>query len=1014
MTTPRNQQVYHVFLASPGDMEDERQIVRQFFERYNRNIANRSDLEFKVVDWEHNSNAGVGRTQALITEQTLDEYRNSLVLVIGLLGQRFGTPTAGFESGTEEELETVIKFRQEQGDWPEIKWFFRKSWGKGGLTTDPDELLKASQQASKVQAFKNRLTTGKLKLYTKDFPGTDDFEAIFRQDIELWLHDPKRPWNQHKGHTVEASKHDSSMQDSPYFPIWQKLLARECAHLPLEILDARQGDQADPIKLPDIFVPLKAMAPAKKRERRNTSEATMARALTADERSERVPVLDLLSQHRLAVLIGDPGSGKSALVNQLTWSLLEPRGQRTLPEPLAGCLPVRVVLRRVQIPAVAEQGRASWLWQCLESDMCEQLETSQQAGKHAGAVLTTLQQRLNQNRNGLILLDGLDEVPVADERRLHLLQAIQELVDTLPEQTRFIVTARPYAYADPRWQLKAFTSFILTPFDKEQRARFIQSWYEAARGRYLLKEAELNQRIPDLIERVEHQPHLRELAERPLLLTLISTLHASGGRLPEDRAQLYKDSVQLLLYRWRQQAFRDSDGEPLRLDENVLLRCLQHLAYQGHATQRLQPENTHPPDISESALLSAFAPVLKKLGSEDLLAFLQQHTGILIARAQDRFAFPHRSFQEYLAMGWLNAQTDLSFRDTVREDPLWWREVFLLAIIEQQNNPRAAAHCIRELLDDSDELTIDGRQRLQILCGLALAELKQSPSDDLNRKIQQAMLAIISDVNALNISERAEAGRVLGYLGDPRKGVGLNDQGSPDIDWVEIPAGRIMLEDKAGTFRVERFYMARYPITNAQFQAFVQAKDGYANSQWWDGLAKRYEAPEPSRWAEANHPRETVSWYEAMAFCAWLSAKLGYAVTLPTEMQWQLAACSGVAENSYPWGKDYQSGYANIDETRSDAGPHYLPRTTAVGLYPQGQSRQGIFDLSGNVWEWCLNNFDAPTDLSPSGGVPRSLHGGAWFDSRVCARAGFRYNFEPDYRDYGIGFRVCCASPIVH
>ena len=75
--TPETHQIYHIFLASPGDMNEERQMVRNFFDGYNRNIANRQNLEFKIVDWEHYANIGVGRPQTLITRQTLDEFRNS-------------------------------------------------------------------------------------------------------------------------------------------------------------------------------------------------------------------------------------------------------------------------------------------------------------------------------------------------------------------------------------------------------------------------------------------------------------------------------------------------------------------------------------------------------------------------------------------------------------------------------------------------------------------------------------------------------------------------------------------------------------------------------------------------------------------------------------------------------------------------------------------------------------------------------------------------------------------------
>ena len=116
LATPETHQIYHIFLASPGDMNEEREMVRKFFEGYNKNIANRQNLEFKVIDCENYSNSGMGRTQALNTEQILDEFRNSWVLVVGLLGQRFGTPTGIYESGTEKEFATSVLFREEQGD----------------------------------------------------------------------------------------------------------------------------------------------------------------------------------------------------------------------------------------------------------------------------------------------------------------------------------------------------------------------------------------------------------------------------------------------------------------------------------------------------------------------------------------------------------------------------------------------------------------------------------------------------------------------------------------------------------------------------------------------------------------------------------------------------------------------------------------------------------------------------------------------------------------------------------
>lgn len=222
----------------------------------------------------------------------------------------------------------------------------------------------------------------------------------------------------------------------------------------------------------------------------------------------------------------------------------------------------------------------------------------------------------------------------------------------------------------------------------------------------------------------------------------------------------------------------------------------------------------------------------------------------------------------------------------------------------------------------------------------------------------------------------------------------------------------MVLENNAGTIHITPFCLARYPVTNAQFQAFLDDVDGYVNPIWWAGLDAAPETPRPSYWTETNHPRDNVSWFEAIAFCAWLSARLGYTITLPTDAQWQQAACGNQAGLAYPWGKKYRTGFANIDETWENDGPYYLQRTSAVGIYPQGNSRQGISDLSGNVWEWCLNSYQGPGNTALSGTFSRVLRGGSWDGYEVLARASNRNYCSPDFRNYAIGFRVCCASPI--
>ena len=252
---------------------------------------------------------------------------------------------------------------------------------------------------------------------------------------------------------------------------------------------------------------------------------------------------------------------------------------------------------------------------------------------------------------------------------------------------------------------------------------------------------------------------------------------------------------------------------------------------------------------------------------------------------------------------------------------------------------------------------------------------------------------------------REEIGLRLNQIGDPRRGIGLNAQSLPDIDWVEIPAGEVTLETEAKhRFEVATFHMARYPITWAQYMSFIQAENGYANPDWWNGL-NRVEQPGDRLWAFANYPAINVSWFDAVAFCRWLSAQWKLSIRLPTEWEWQWAA-SGSEQRSYPWGNAWNAARANSNE----AG---IGRTVAVGLYPLGCSPYGLEDMVGNAWEWCLNEYVDPNHCQLSGDQSRVLRGGSWFDDANGTRSAARYGLHPGSRRDRLGFRVVCVSSIL-
>jgi formylglycine-generating enzyme required for sulfatase activity len=230
----------------------------------------------------------------------------------------------------------------------------------------------------------------------------------------------------------------------------------------------------------------------------------------------------------------------------------------------------------------------------------------------------------------------------------------------------------------------------------------------------------------------------------------------------------------------------------------------------------------------------------------------------------------------------------------------------------------------------------------------------------------------------------------------------------PDIDWVEIPAGKFIYGEDSSkkTLTLDRFFISRYPTTNCQYQTFIYA-GGYGDERWWQNLIKT--GPGESTWMQPNRPRKMVTWYEAVAFTRWLSVQLGYAVTLPTEHQWEKAA-RGTDGREYPWGTGFNTGDANVND--ASAGDDNLQQTTAVGLYPHRTSPDQVMDMAGNVWEWCLNKYDHPEHTTPDqSGDSRVLRGGSWLDLPGSARSSVRPGSNPDGRGNFVGYRVVCSSP---
>ncbi len=202
--------------------------------------------------------------------------------------------------------------------------------------------------------------------------------------------------------------------------------------------------------------------------------------------------------------------------------------------------------------------------------------------------------------------------------------------------------------------------------------------------------------------------------------------------------------------------------------------------------------------------------------------------------------------------------------------------------------------------------------------------------------------------------------------------------------------------------------MARYPITNAQFEAFATAEDGWRNTSWWD------YSSDANTWRSRNRrlvksyfkdcddcPRENLTWYTMVAFTRWLSAKTGEEIMLPTEQQWQHAAL-GDDNRIYPWGNEWDAKKCNSRESGN-------ARTTPVTKYPQGASPYGVMDMLGNVMEFCLTHL--LTGKSELDGGDERITRGSRFDYSVDYARGINRGWNyPSLENLGVGFR-CARSP---
>jgi len=496
--------------------------------------------------------------------------------------------------------------------------------------------------------------------------------------------------------------------------------------------------------------------------------------------------------------------------------------------------------------------------------------------------------------------------------------------------------------------------------------------------------------------------------------------------------------------------------------------------------------------------------------AHDFLNVAHERSGLFIAVDEGRHAFAHQAFREYLvATRLVNAETlipELVSRAPEPDD--WWEQALLLGGAHPNLADSAAGRLIEALLERAEKSVghaylaarcahdmtdkLPGAQRKKLQDWL-IAAMQSSSCSMSDRALAGRALALAGDprpgVSDLtprphlsplgdSLQGKGESRSPL-LVGDPLTGAGgPGERLLPNLLWADIPAGALLVGSRRGeTFQTPKgkqepyddeywpdgepraipipaFKLSAYPITVAQFRPFVEAPDGWTSDEWWTkaGSQDRGGKKEPYYWDDPqwhieNHPVVGVTWYAAVAYCRWLTAKLRASdlqlkhalVRLPTEAEWEWAARGGVALGAalgsrpygdstsvgaaspsrsspsrvWPWGNDWREDACNSAESQ-------IRRTSAVGMFPSGVNWTGnVYDLAGNVWEWCatrwqekyddnysaLRGEDEWSDRYLEGEDYRVLRGGSSLNGARFVRGASRDGFDPRLRYTLRGFR---------
>ena len=793
---------------------------------------------------------------------------------------------------------------------------------------------------------------------------------------------------------------------------------------------------AQELALEDVYVPLVARPEMPKGgdtwERRLAGRDFGVDALPdgmhtpREEAAPPVPVEEAMRERARVIVLGDPGSGKSTLLKHLALGLA---AEKEAPLPIL--IPLNAYARALQN---GENLNLQAFFSTFFAGYTKALSG-----------LQPLFDEAIQNGQAVILLDGLDEVQA---NRAHLVHKVEAFAaDAEARGNKLVVTSRIVGYKEAPLASKHWNLYTLLDFGPEAIARFAEKWCLAfeigTHGDTTEARAAAAQEQRELLEAIEGKESLQRLASNPLLLTILALIKRQNVKLPNSRVKLYDIYLETLIDTWNKARSLDKGQVGPDTSYSQILEPLAALALW------LREKNPTAGVVAERDLLAELAryyrdeesrsPGEAKDRARGFLEGVQRYSNLLVERGARQYGFLHLTFEEMLAAYGLYQQGQLDLKtslDVIRAhltDP-GWRETILLAVGVwglANNQRRVAGKVVQEILAMPCPTEHDGQNIL--LAGACLEDVGEEGVDRATAERVQTALLNAAHERALPPAVQRDAGFSLARTGWI----------PADLDkFIRIEAGEFRYGGDDFKERTEiikhPFEIAKYPVTNLQYRRFIEA-DGYDQQKFWsaDGWAWRtgaYDSQAPDEYKNwlSNRPPEKrsepywwhdrkwnnplapvvgVCWFEAQACANWLAQELGKPVRLPTEEEWERTA-RGINGREYSWGNKFNHEKANCSEFWAkkedlsdynewkkwrDSDKFKLASTSLIGQFCEGDTPEGISDLSGNVWEW-TNSWYSETE--------RTLRGGAWSSYRWSVRCASRVGLVPDYFLNYVGFRL--------